>query len=136
MRAQREELYLKPALRRASFISRRIQMTTMMPTDVNNNPIPAVRLKSSGAHSISVTSSSVRNSSGFNIETQIVSLYATGPVYIKFGDSSVTATSSDHYFPAGVYYDFSIGGEAVSHYTHVAALRVSADCILYISEKE
>jgi hypothetical protein len=48
----------------------------------------------------------------------------------------VTATESDHYFPQGVYYDLAIGGGKTAHYTHVAALRVSSDCTLYISEKE
>ena len=69
-------------------------------------------------------------------DTRIISLYATVPVYIKFGDSSVTATTADHYFPSGVYYDFAIGGGAVPQYGYVAALRVSADGTLYISEKE
>ena len=52
-----------------------------------------------------------RNSADFNSNTRVVSVYATEPVYIKFGDSSVTAAATDHYFPAGVYYDFAIGGD-------------------------
>jgi hypothetical protein len=111
-------------------------MTTILPVDRDNNPIPAVRLKPSGAHNIAVTASSARNTNAFAIDTQIVSLYATGAVYVKFGDATVTATTSDHYFPSGIYYDFSIGGDKVPHYTHVAALRVAGDCSLYISEKE
>ena len=112
-------------------------MPTVLPTDVNNNPIPAMRLKASGgAHQVAVTATSARNATAFGSETEIVSLYATGAVYIKFGNSSVTATASDHYFPAGVYYDFSIGGGNVKQYTHVAVLRVDQDCTLYVSEKE
>lgn len=111
-------------------------MPTFLPTDMDDNVIPAVRLKSGGAHSVSVTGTSARNTTAFNAETRIVSLYATGPVYVKFGDSSVTATSSDHYFPSGVYYDFAVGGGKVGHYTHVAALQVTSGCTLYISEKE
>lgn len=112
-------------------------MPTLLPRDSENNVIPAVRLKPSGAHSVAVTATSARNSTAFNAETQVISLYATVPVYVKFGTSSVTATSSDHYFPAGVYYDFSIGGGKVNHYTHVAVLRVgSIDGIVYVSEKE
>jgi hypothetical protein len=111
-------------------------MTTLLPQDADENIIPAVRLKPNGAQSISVTSSSARNGTAFAADTRIISLYATGPVYVKFGDSSVTATTSDHYFPQGVYYDLSIGGDKVAHYTHVAALRVTSDCTLYISEKE
>ena len=111
-------------------------MTTLMPLDSDNNVIPAVRLKSGGAHAISATGVSARNAVAFDAGTRLVGLYATGPVYIKFGNSSVTATTSDHYFPTGVYYDFSIGGGRVPHYTHVAALAVGAACTLYVSEKE
>lgn len=111
-------------------------MPTLLPTDSDNNVIPAVRLRDGGAHSIAVTDATARNGDAFNAETRIVSLYATGAVYIKFGDAGVEATSSDHYFPAGIYYDFAVGGGRVDQYTHVAALRVSSDCALYISEKE
>lgn len=110
-------------------------MATLMPTDQNNNPIPALRLKDGGAHKINATATSARNSTAFNSETQIISLYATTGVYIKFGDSAVTATTSDHYFPAGVYYDFAIGGDGAAQKTHIAALRESSDGAVYISEK-
>lgn len=112
-------------------------MPTLLPRDSENNVIPAIRLKSPGAHSIAATATSARNSTAFASDTQIISLYASVPVYVKFGTSSVTASSGDHYFPAGVYYDFSIGGGKVNHYTHVAVLRVgSTDGTVYISEKE
>jgi len=111
-------------------------MPTLLPRDSENNIIPAVRLKASGAHAISATASSARNATGFGADTQVISLYATVPVYVKFGTSGVTATASDHYFPAGVYYDFSIGGGKVGHYTHMAVIRASSDGTVYISEKE
>lgn len=112
-------------------------MPTLLPRDSENNVIPAVRLKTTGAHAINATNISARNATAFGDDTQVISLYATVPVYVKFGGASVTAGSSDHYFPAGVYYDFSIGGGKVSHYTHVAVCRVgSVDGVVYISEKE
>ncbi len=111
-------------------------MPTLLPQDSDSNIIPAMRLMPSGAHRISSTVTSARNSTAFNAETRVVSLYATEAVYIKFGDSSVTATSSSHYFPAGVYYDFAIGGDRTGHYTHLAVIRVSVDGDVYISEKE
>ena len=105
--------------------------------DSDNNPIPAIRLKAlNGAHNIAAAGTSARNATAFDAATRVVSLYATGPVYIRFGGASVTASASDHYFPSGVYYDFSIGGDKVPHFTHVAVLRVSSDCNVYISEKE
>ena len=111
-------------------------MTTLMPQDLNDNPIPALRLKSGAAHQISVSATSARNATAFEDDTRIISLYADVPIYIAFGDSSVTATTSDHYFPQGVYYDLSIGGDHARHYTHMAVLQVSAAGTIYISEKE
>ena len=111
-------------------------MPTLLPKDCDNHVIPAVRLKPGGAQSVNVSSSSVRNTTNFDADTRIISLYATQPMYIAFGDSTVTATTADHYFPAGIYYDFAIGGGQVHQYTRIAALRVSADGVLYISEKE
>jgi len=111
-------------------------MPTLLPRDINNNPIPALRLKSGGAHSIAVSASSARNAAAFDEATKVVSVYATVPVYLSFGGSDVTATASDHYYPAGVYYDFAIGSEDTGQFTHLAALRSSSDGTVYISEKE
>ncbi|MCM2342970.1 MAG: hypothetical protein NDJ24_00245 [Alphaproteobacteria bacterium] len=112
-------------------------MPTLLPRDSENNIIPAVRLKDSAAHSINATTSSARNATAFATDTRIISLYATVPVRLKFGDASVTASASDHYFPAGVYYDVSIGGGKVGHYPYLAILREgSSDGVVYISEKE
>jgi hypothetical protein len=111
-------------------------MTTKLPLDSNDNPIPALRLKDNGAHSFAVTAVSARNATAFNSDTRVVSIYTTENVYLAFGDSSVSATTSDHFFPAGTYYDFAIGGDGTGHYTHLAALRADTDGSLYISEKE
>src|SRR5690606_18132122 len=100
------------------------------------HPIPAVRLKSTGAHTISAGAASARNSTAFAADTQVVSVYATGPVFLKFGGATVTAAATDHYYPDGVYYDFALGGEENSHYTHLAVIRVTDDCTVYVSEKE
>lgn len=113
-------------------------MTTLLPKDADNNIIPALRLSDGGAHSVAVTATSARNSMAFNADTKVISLYATAPVFIKFGDDGVTATTADHYFPAGVYYDVAITGGAGkgAHNAYVAVLRTDEDCTLYISEKE
>lgn len=113
-------------------------MTTLLPKDADSNVIPALRLKGGGSHSISATSSSARNSTAFGADTQVVSLYATGPVYVKFGTSTVTAANTDHYYPDGLYYDFAIsGGDSKGpHYTHVAVLAAASNCTVYVSEKE
>lgn len=111
-------------------------MTTLLPKDADNNPIPAIRLKEGGAHSITTSAASAKNAVAFDPKTLIVSLFATEDVYIKFGDSSVVATASDHFFPKGIYYDVAIGGDKVAQYTHLAALQASAAGTVYLSEKE
>lgn len=111
---------------------------TSLPLDNDKNPIPALRLKvSGGAHTITASSLSARNSVAFNAGTRVVSVFASGPVFLRFGGSDVTANASDHYFPAGVYYDFAIGGGKVGQSTHLAVLRAEgSDCTVYLSEKE
>lgn len=111
-------------------------MTTFLPQDSENNPIPALRLKDSGAHKVTVTGTSAANSTAFDSDTRIISLYATEDIFVKLGTSGVAATTSDHFFPAGTYYDIAIGGDRVGHYTHIAAISNGTDGILYISEKE
>lgn len=109
---------------------------TSLPLDSHDNPIPALRLKSGGAHAIAVSAASARNSVAFSADTKIVSLYASVPVYIRMGGSAVAAAATDHYFPAGVYYDVALGSENSGYATHIAALRAQTDGTLYISEKE
>ncbi|MCB9990339.1 MAG: hypothetical protein H6867_03035 [Rhodospirillales bacterium] len=111
-------------------------MSTVLPTDVNDNPIPAVRFKDGAAHAITTSGTSAKNSTAFADGTRIISIFATEDVYIKFGGSSATATTSDHFFPKNIYYDVAIGGDATKQYTHIAALQVSTAGTLYVSEKE
>jgi hypothetical protein len=112
-------------------------MTAYLPKDIDNAAIPAVRLKPSGAQTIStVTASSTRTGTAFHAKTEIVSLYATEDMYVNFGDDTVTAAATDHFFPKGIYYDFAIGGDKVDQYSHVAARAASTAGTLYISEKE
>ncbi len=110
-------------------------MTTILPTDENNTPIPALRLRDGGAHKINVTATSARNSVAFDAGTRIISLYAPVAMYVRQGDASVVATTSDHYLPAGSSLDIAIGGEEAAHSSFLATLRVDTDGILYISER-
>lgn len=112
-------------------------MTTLLPKDADNNPIPALRLKSGAAHQVAATATTARNSTAFDADTKVIGLYADGPVYVALGDDSIEATSSDHYLPEGLYYDLAIsGGRSGPQATHLAVLRADTDCTLYISEKE
>ena len=112
-------------------------MTTLLPKDADNNPIPALRLKGGGAHKISATGTSARNVTPFHIDTKVIGIYAAKPVYIAMGGSGVTATTSDHYLPEGLYYDLAIsGGQKGPHATHIAVIAAGDSGTVYISEKE
>jgi len=106
-------------------------MTALLPKDANGETIPAVALIDGAAHSISSSAAAARNSTAFASDTKIVSVYADQDVYLKFGDDTVTATTSDHFFPGSVYYDFALRGK-----THLSVLRVTDDGTVYVSEKE
>jgi hypothetical protein len=114
-------------------------MTTLLPVDEDSNPIPAMRLRPGGAHTISATAVSARNAIAFDEATKVVSLFATGPVYVRFGADSVMAATTDHYFPQGLYYDFAVSGGEFNkspRHTHVAVKAADTDCTVYISERE
>lgn len=111
-------------------------MPTLLPKDADNNAIPALGLRAGGSHAITAGASSTRNATAFNAETRVVNVIATVPVYIEFGDISVAATANSHYFPAGVYYGFDVGGGKSAQKTHMAVLQVSSGGNVYISEME
>ncbi len=113
-------------------------MTTLLPKDADNNVIPALRLKNGGAHIITVSATPTRNTQAFSEDTKVVSVYTTQPTFVAFGDATISATASDHYIPAGVYYDIAIasGGGKGPHHDYLSVLAAASDGVLYISEKE
>lgn len=111
-------------------------MTTLLPRDSDNNTIMALGFKDGGAHSVVVTGVSARNATAFDNDTRVIGIYTTGDIYIAFGGNTITANTSDHFIPADTYMDIAIGGGKSQQYTHMAAVRITSDCTLYISEKE
>lgn len=112
-------------------------MGTRLPQDDDDRPIPAMRLKAGGAHAVDISAVSARNATAFDGKTRVVSLYATAACFLAFGDDTVEATTDDHYFPPGIYYDVALaGGSEDPAYTHVAAITEGSSGTLYISEKE
>lgn len=108
-----------------------------MQKDLDGNPIPALGLRDDAAHQITSSGTSARNSTAFNAATRIIFIYATENIYIKFGDDTVTATTSDHFLPAGTMFNLTIrGGKSGAQYSHVAVLQVSSGGTVYISETE
>lgn len=111
-------------------------MSTLMPRDDDDRPIPALRPRTGGAHAVSVGAETARNATAFDATTRVVALYATGACRIRFGGAGVEADAADHYLPAGVYVHFSLGSAKAVRATHVAAIRVAGDCDLHVSEME
>jgi hypothetical protein len=109
-----------------------------MPTDAQGKPIPCLAPRDNGAHSISVTENSARNSTAFQNSadplygSRVISVYSDVGFYFQFGDSAVTATTSDHYMPGNVYYDWTLPKRV----THIAVIRAATtDGTVWISEK-
>lgn len=112
-------------------------MPTLMPRDDDNFAIPALAMKPDCAHSVSFdAASSSRNSTAFDPRTRVVSIFATDNVFLRFGDSSVTASTSDHFFPAGIYYDVAISNVKTTHYDYIAIRGAGTSGTVYLSEKE
>ncbi len=117
---------------------------TEMIFDNNGTPIPALTMREGGAHSVAFSATAANNSTAFKTDTVIVSIFATTACFIKLSDTSGdAATTSDHYFPAGIYYDISLGGRPSEGYgqkkpnkKYISAIQEGASGTLYISEKE
>jgi len=110
-------------------------MSAHMPRDIDNHPIPLLRLRPGGAHRLAVGAVSGRIGP-FGAGVQVISLYADGPVHLATGDGTVMADSDSHFLPAGQMLDLALGGPKVALHTHLAAVRAAGDCTLHISEKE
>lgn len=125
-----------PRFRGGFFIlTKGITEMTYMPIDKNNVSIPALSLRGVTGHKIAAGATSARNATAFHADTRVVSVYATVPVYVAFGGAGVNVANTGHYYPAGVYYDFAIGGDKVTHFTHLAVMAVSDAGDVYVSEK-
>ena len=81
------------------------------------------------SQSITVTSSSDTTAAGVGEFTRHVMIYSSQDAYYKLGDSSVTATTSSTFIPAGGEHYVQIRGGQ-----YVAAIRSSADGVMKVSE--
>jgi hypothetical protein len=112
-------------------------MTTQMPNDGQGRPIPALRLSPGKAHTVTTTATAAKNSTAFDGDTRVISIYATEDVFVEVGTSTVVATALSHFIPAGLYYDIALVDDDVSKVrdTHISCIRSSSDGTVYISEK-
>jgi hypothetical protein len=107
---------------------------SMLARDADGNAIPALQPYGNKAHQVAAGAASARNATAFSAEVACVEIYATEPVFLRFGDGTVVATTSDHYLPKGVSRVYSLGGGKIARATHLAAIRAGADATVYISE--
>lgn len=78
---------------------------------------------------ITVTGTTARSTPSFGSTTVSVELTPTVDMYVKFGDTSVVATTSDVRLNAGIVYTYKIGTNV-----RVAAIRDSSSGSLYVTE--
>lgn len=112
-------------------------MPTFLPRDDDYNPIPALRLKPDGAHSVSIGDTAARNAAAFAPGTRVIAVHSDVPCHLRTGDEAVTAGTGDHVLPAGTYLYLSLGDGRQSRHSHIAVL--AADSLpgtLHVSEME
>ncbi len=111
------------------------------PKDADGVTLQVLRPKATpGAHQISVTGTTARNSTAFNENTRAVELWSTEDLFFRFGGSTVTAVTTDHFLPREVARSYATGGDVtvggLQQATHIAAIRESISGTLYVSELE
>jgi hypothetical protein len=111
---------------------------TRMPRDDNSQSIPVLRFRTGGAQQIS-TSTVAARSSAFSSGTRVVTLVCTVASFFESGGSSVTATTSSHYVPAGIPIDMALGSDMSDtdgYHTHISVILSDGTGVAYISERE
>jgi hypothetical protein len=111
-------------------------MPTLMPYDDDFHPIPVLRFKADGAHRIMAGGTSLRNAMPFDPQTRVIGVFSTGPIFLRTGDDSVSASQTDHYLPENTYYDMALGDSRRTLHSHLAVIAATGTCTVYISEKE
>lgn len=81
------------------------------------------------SQSITVSGTTARTSAGVGAFTRHVMIYSSGDAYYNFGGSTVTATTSNTFIPAGgEHFVLITGGQ------YVAAIQDSAGGVVKVSE--
>lgn len=104
------------------------------PTDENRNVIPLLRLRPTGAHKINAAAASARNTVPFTEGVRAISFTVRKPIYLEFGDGTVTASVTTHCLEPGYYTQAIAGADGETQFTHMAVRRVTEDSVVDISE--
>lgn len=102
---------------------------TLMPLDGNGNPIDLFRFSPGTAQVIAFTGTSARQTTAFVTDRAAIAVYTTKDCFIRTGDNTVTAATTDHFLPAGFYTTLALKG-----HTHIAAISNGTNGTLYVSE--
>lgn len=89
-----------------------------------------------GAHQITVSGTSARNTTAFDTDTRVIEVYAIEDCWFRQGDGTITAAANDHFLPAKTGRLYAIGGDQLTQATHFAAIQVTTGGTLYITEME
>ena len=98
-----------------------------MPRDGTGRSIQA--LHPTTAQTVTVTATTAVSGANFGANCEVVELTPTEDMFIKFGDSTVEATSGDIFLRQGSVYTYAVKGD-----TRVAAIRSATSGTLYITE--
>ena len=106
----------------------------VLPRDVTAQPVQALGVDDSTHFALATTASSTRGA--FDTTSKIVEVVVSAPCHMKFGDGTVTATTSDRLVLAGsyVYKIFTHPGEAQTHVAVIRAASESSDGVVSITK--
>lgn len=110
---------------------------TRLVVDDDGARMPVVPAGNLTLHNLTPTESVAdRNSSAFDSECGLVLVFVTGRAHFKLGGSSVTATASDQYIPAGVWLPVPLfeGDGANADYISIISASGSGDIAAQIAE--
>lgn len=107
-----------------------------MPRDSSGAYVQVLRAGAGLAHHITTSGVSARNSSAFNADTRAIEIHCTEDCYFQTGNSSITASSADHWLPGGETRVYSVGGDKQAQHTHIAVIQDTTAGTLHVSELE
>jgi len=111
---------------------------TRMPRDDNSQSIPVLRFRTGGAQTLSLSDTAAR-SSAFSSGTRVITVTCSVASFFRTGGSDVTATTSDHYIPAGIPFDMALGSDMSdtdAYHSYISIITSGATGTAYISERE
>lgn len=103
----------------------------LLPLDGSGHPIDLFRITPGGAQQVAFTGTSAIQTTAFPANCLAIAVYATQNCFIKTGDNTTVATTTDHFLPAGFYTTLALKGD-----TYIAVISGGTNGTLYVSELE